>query len=380
MWNVVRVAYFDEGKASLLLGPVHEVCDRLRRDGVVRRMMVLPHWKRGPHVDVIADCDAQVFEERVAPLCREVIGAWIARHPSATVLDAAKYELLSQRLGFAELEPGPYVPLLDNNTVSTAAYAPSATLKLPEFAVAKEDFLASSLDLAFVLLREKQNDANACLLTLAAMMAIVGETYEAGGLARGFLSYRSHAQYFFSVYDQSGALRTRFDALDRALAPALDECVRCVLRSRFEDIPLDAVWRDTLLRWRAIANETARECRAIVARHHDTLVNDQTFARLAEVITKDIPRGVLPDPNQAAPNAMWTAFQHDKGQRVLTSREFLAYRATVNFFYLLLPFLEISPAQKFCVCHLVSNATERVLGTSWQSLMGMGTEPEVVAR
>src|SRR5262249_39269883 len=132
MWNAVRIAWFEDSKAPLLLGPVHEVVARLREMGV-ERVMVIPHWKFGPHVDLVVDSPADVFDGEVLSLCHERIGGWLERNPSATVLDPAQYELLSQKVAMTELEPGPYLPLLENNTVARAEYVPSRALKLPQF-------------------------------------------------------------------------------------------------------------------------------------------------------------------------------------------------------------------------------------------------------
>jgi hypothetical protein len=66
--------------------------------------------------------------------------------------------------------------------------------------------------------------------------------------------------------------------------------------------------------------------------------------------------------------------EEEDGRRVINSPEFMAYRMSVNFFYLLLPILGVSPVQKFCLCHLIANSVERVSGVSWRSLMGMDTE------
>jgi hypothetical protein len=339
----------------------------------VRDVMVQVHWKRGPHVDLLVRCDARRLHEEVLPAVRPRIVGWLQEHPSTTPIDANAYESLSKQIGLVELEPGPYIPLLKNNTITLVPYEPSRALRLPELVQAKERFLSATLDLTLQILDERSRDGDACLAALGAMMAALGETYEVDGLARGYVSFRSHAEYFFAASDAQAALRPRFDALDAKLGPCVDACVRGVLADAIDTLPLSATYRAAVVRWREVIGETATEVRGVVRANHARLLADTTFDELVEAVRPNATVEYRERMARRETSVIGRRFlEEDEGRRVMASAEFMSYRTCVNFFYLLLPILGISPIQKFCLCHIVANSVERVLGVSWQRIMGMG--------
>ncbi|WP_374351124.1 lantibiotic dehydratase C-terminal domain-containing protein [Chitinimonas sp.] len=374
MWNTVSIVYFGDQLVASLQQPLRAVISALRQHGV-ERIMLLPRWKFGPHLDLVADCTAEQFETLVLPLCQQQFGDWMASHPSTTTLDPLDYETLSQRLALVELESGPYLPLLPNNSVLRGDYQPARALKLPQIAKAKETFLCDTLDLSLDLLAARQGDRDGeqFLLLLMAMMASMGQRYRQGGLSRGYLSYRSHAEYFFTLYDNAaGAVRQQFDRLDSKLAQQADAVVRAVCAATPEQLPLSVELQSLLQRWERVLDETARSNEAIVAEHYVALLASDTLDRLASEASDHIPARIVTASRERGAGPVMQAMTQAEGQRVLQSPEFMAYRTTVNFFYYLLPLLGISPMKKFCLCHLTANAVERVLGTSWQQILGIG--------
>jgi Lantibiotic dehydratase, N terminus/Lantibiotic biosynthesis dehydratase C-term len=371
-WQAVRVAYFDDDKRALLLGPLQAATRLLAERFGITQPMVLPHWKFGPHVDLVFRCDDTRLQREVLPALRALIEPWLALHPSTTVLQPQAYEALSRQIGMSELEPGPYLPLLPDNSVTLAAYRPSRALPLPELVDSKERFLAASLAPTLALLALKDSDSDSFLLTLAAMMGMAATTYEAGGFDRGYFSFRSHAEFFFAAYDSQGRLRQRFDSLGQRLATRLDAVLAAVREGRIEDVPLDVPWRGVLRTWRSAVASSAERHRRIVREHYDTLLADQTLSQLAREVHAATPQRQRIEGTQTS--AMGTAFASAEGLRIQRSREFIAYRNTVNFFYLLLPILGVSPQQKFCLCHLVAGSAERLSGIRWRDWMGLKPE------
>ncbi|SDD84450.1 lantibiotic dehydratase [Aquimonas voraii] len=370
-WQVLRVAWFEDDRRALVAGPMRQLSEQLRAKGLDRQMLQV-HWKYGPHVDLLVECSASQLHGEVLPLARSILLPWLQAHPSATVLDRAAYLQLSRKAGMSELEPGPYLPLLVNNTLGLAVYQPSRALRLPAFVRARENFLSATLPLTFELLEARNRDADACLLALAAMMGLLGETYGAGGLALGYVSFRSHAEYFFAAHDAKGALRQRFDALDARLGAQIDACLRAVLAADWQALPLDPAVRALMPRWAAACAESGRELQAIVDANHEALLGDATFDRLVEEIAPNADPEYAERMRSREMSAMGRRFYEEaEGRRVQESPEFMAYRANVNLFYLLLPMLGLSPMQKFCLCHLVALSVERVLGVSWRRIMGL---------
>ncbi|MFO0433154.1 MAG: lantibiotic dehydratase C-terminal domain-containing protein [bacterium] len=375
MWQTIRIVYYGDHLVGALEEPVRACIAMLRARFRIGRLMLIPHWKFGPHLDLVLDCDAVRFETEVYPRCAALFTDWLAAHPSNEEIEPTAYAALSEKLALTELERGPFLPLLPNNRVLRGDYQPSRALKLAAIAGAKEDFLCASLDLTLDLLDARRRDPDAFFLTLVAMMAVLGQSYRQGGLSRGYLSFRSHAEYFFAAYDNGEqALRRRLDQLDAATAETSASVVRSVLNGRVDELPLPDELLALMRRWEALVAATAAKNDAIVRENHARLVADDTLDRLATETVTHIPAREVERMQQRAPSAVATAMQQEAGQRVLNSQEFLSYRTTVNFFYYLLPLLGISPMKKFSLCLVVANATERALSISWEQILGIVKE------
>ena len=379
-WHAVRIAYFDDDKRALLLGPVRDGVELLRGHFGIADVMLQPHWKHGSHVDMVFRCPEARLHEQVLPALRAILEPWLAAHPSLIELDPVAYEALSRQIGLTELEPGPYLPLLPNNSVTLAPPLQSRALPLAELVQSKERFLCDSLPATLDLLALKTSDADSFFLTLAAMLGMAATTYDAGGFDRGYVSFRSHAEFCFAAYDRDQRLRQRFDALDQRLAARLDGVLACVREGRSEDLPLAAEWRAVLAQWQRTLQTTAERHRNIVRDNYDALLADQTLSRLARDVQQGLPAGSSRQRIETTtPSQLSVQFQLSEGLKVQNSPEFIAYRNTVNFFYFLLPLLGVSPSQKFCLCHLVANSAERLSGISWREIVGLRHTEEELA-
>ncbi|WP_326542867.1 lantibiotic dehydratase [Pseudorhodoferax sp.] len=372
-WHALRIAYFDDDRRALLLGPVSGLIDELRRDHALDRVMLIPHWRHGPHIDLVVHCSESVLQQAVWPAVRRTLVPWLQANPSTRVIDPAAYEALSQRLALFELDPGPVLPLLQDNSVSEAAYSRPAALKLDDFGRAREDFQVAALPLVLELLRSRGGSGSGddFLLTLVAMQAMTGGSYEDGGLSRGYVSFRSHADYFFAAHDEGKVLRRRFDALDQRLAGRVDAVLRAVLSDGIDALPLPPACRQVLARWQQILPPMVAQNRRIVARHYDVLLADETFERLQGSVTRQGQDGFQARMRERVPSEIGQALAQPHGRRAMSTPQVMAYRTSVNFFYTLLPLLGVSPAQKFCLCHLVALGVERVLGVSWRDITGL---------
>ena len=370
-WHALRVAYFEDERRGLVLGPLRELIDTLRLRSGIDRVMLLPHWRHGPHVDLVVHCSDEVMQNGVWPAVRELLLPWMQAHPSTRVIDEAEYVALAGKLALFELDPEPALPLLLNNSVTEVTYTRPKALRLVEFALARENFQVAALPLTLDLLQHKDEAGDGFLLTLVAMLAEVGQTYEIGGLARGYVSFRSHAEYFFAAHDQGGVLRKRFDALERRLAPQVDAVLRGVLDGRTDTLPLPAPCRAVLGPWRQLLEPTALANRRIVRQHYQVLLADDTFERLQGSVARQGLADFQQRMRSRQPSEIGRALAQDEGRRAMSTPEIMAYRTSVNFFYTLLPLLGVSPMQKFCLCHLVALGVERVLGVSWRQITGL---------
>ena len=303
--------------------------------------------------------------------------------PPKLCLIRFQYAELSKKLAVAELEPPPYEPLLANNSVTPANYEPSRTLNVPALLQAKEHFLSACVGLQIDLAELKRESANLLYVALILMMAELASRFRPDGVRRGYVSYRSHAEYFFANFDSTGKLREQMNAVDQRFRDQIDPNLKVLIDGDITELSLPAPLPDLLARWRQVVDETFPFTQAVVRDNHaafiegtDTTTMEDNFLSLADEITADLPERFRPDPEQVATGSVvGSALQHEEGRRLFRSAEFIAYRASVNFFYLLLPLLDVPPARKFMLCHLTANAVERVFSVDWRDWI-----PEAHAR
>ncbi|MBF7073484.1 lantibiotic dehydratase [Glaciecola sp. MH2013] len=374
-WHVVRVAYFDQDKTRLMLEPITEAIEYAKSHAHVEKVMMQPHWKFGPHVDVMIYTDDDSFNQTIYPHLQMQLINWLTHNPSTTALDPQEYEVLSRKIGMFELERGPFLPLLENNSVSVVDYAPSENSLLDAFSKSKEQVLSDSTDLLLELLKVKQSDPDAFFMALLGMLAITGHSCLIKGLARGYMSLRSHADYFFSAHDRKGQLKANFDQLDERKAKAIDELVKKLCDEDFDQVALPKELQTILQKWHQITTSMTERHVGIVEQNHAQLSAQTSHLEKAESLKDTLPEDFVATFSNKSITELGEFFiNSEEGQKAQKSKEFMVYRTNVNFFYLLLPILEVSPIQKFCLCHLIANSAERIFNLDWRELIGLSKE------
>ncbi|GAB3012478.1 lantibiotic dehydratase [Bowmanella dokdonensis] len=374
-WHLMRVAYFEQSKADLILGPVAQAIEMARATPGVWDVLMQPHWKFGPHVDLRILTDQSTFQNHLYPALKGLFDTWLAEHPSKTVLEPAEYEALSRKIGMFELESGPYLPLLENNSVSLAPFKPSQNLLLQEYADSKDRMMADFTPDLIRLLGAKQAQADAFFLTLVGMLVITGNSFAMDGIQRGYMSLRSHADYFFSAHDSKGQLQAKFNAMEQGKRRQLDEIVTHCTSRRFRQIPLPAEFLSILEHWQQVVDAMSLRHEQIVRDNYDLLVSQTTHQDTANSLKDALPEEFIQAFSNKKTTELGEYFLNtEEGQQAQKSQMFMVYRTNVNFFYSLLPILEASPIQKFCLCHLVANSVERVFDKDWRSMIGLTRE------
>jgi hypothetical protein len=366
-WRVARVAYFEEERCDLVMGPIRSAVEALRAEFGVQKIMVMPHWKFGPHIDLVVHAPEEVFETRLFPRIKAIIEPWLEVNPSTRQLDPQAYEALSQKIGMFELEQGPYLPLMENNRVKMALYQPSKNLLLDAFAEAKADMLSGCLDLIFQLYAVKQERPNDFFLTLVAMLAVVAETFPNRGMRAGYMSLRSHADYFFAAHDASGKMHAQFDHIDQKQTETIDRIIDAVHSDALEALPLPSHLQAIVLDWQHQARRMDDVNEHIVSENYDFLVNQEAHLDTARAMQDQVPKAFRKKFENKKISEIGEVFLNtERGRLARSAPEFLIYRTNVNFFYSLLPILEVTPIQKFLLCHLVANAVSRVYDEDWR--------------
>jgi hypothetical protein len=365
-WYALRIAYFGD-RGPLLLGPVARALEIAKGDAGVEQAFFLPHWKFGPHVDLVVRCDSESYALRVLPAMQAVLEEWIAAHPSSAAIDPQEYEKTSKWIGTFEIDSGPYLPLLKDNSVTPVPYVRPRTLLVPEVAASKERMLSDCSGLILALYGLKDLDREAFFITLHAMLVVTANTVTPG-VREGYMSMRSHADYFFAAHDSDNALRRRFEAVDLKNKEKLDQATRAVASGEYAAAGLPGPFLAIIEEWaRVQADIDARSKHIVALRYEELIAQNDQFMDMATEMRQDVPDDFFNKIAQRQISEIGAAFiQTRAGKEALQRPEFLAYRINVNFFYALLPLLEVAPIQKFLLCHLLSNSVERVYEQDWR--------------
>jgi hypothetical protein len=165
-------------------------------------------------------------------------------------------------------------------------------------------------------------------------------------LHRSFMSYRSHAEGFMSASTDPEATRAAFDAYYRTHREVLTDRVRAViatLEGRPEGPPVPFV-RD----WAALLTTYADRATPLIE---------------AGLVYQKTPVPQPTDPPRPGYLQMLFANRAYR-ERVLDTPHFRRYRLGINWTYLQLNRLGVTPFQRMRTCYIVASAVEDVCGVS----------------
>lgn len=350
-WHSAHVHYHEPDKDGLLLDAVRPLLDRLGT--AVRGAYVLRHWRQGPHLRINLRTDPPTWESRVRPAIEQVVGGYLSDHPSTARLDIARVLAQHRLLAEQEREQGPLTPWPDDNTIVYRPYASREHVLGEEGAALLADFYtATTGPLMDMLDHVRYGHDDKELLATSLMLAVAHTVL--GPITRSFVSYRSHAEGFIATCSAPAAVRAAFDrryeerrdeltARLRAVISTLDPCGGI----RAEGATLEPV--PFAREWAALAERFAGRARPLIGR--GLLITAGAPERL-----KALP--VLSDFHQTMLST------HAYHERYLSTPEFLTYRLLLNYTYLHLTRLGMSPPERMRTCHLAANAVEDVYGVS----------------
>lgn len=351
-WQSIHVYYHDTDLDDLILRGVRPLFRRL--DGDVAAMYYVRHWRYGPHLRLNVRTDLETFTETVRPAVDEIVGGYLADHPSTRVLDPERELPMHRRLAELENEPGPLLPWQPNNTVRFADYDfREDVLGNRQTAELLADFHTATTDLAFRM-TEEGGGAERLAMGFNLMIA-TAHTMFGGDITNGFASFRSHAEGFLSTYLEGEGLRPRWQEHYRRNAQGLMGRVAAVVATidtGQPGVPFVSEWVDTLARFRERGRRLAED---------DLLMS-----------TSNVPdrNGDLEAMNAARDNLIQASPYHRAvlsdplTEKMWGSPVFIVYRLMLNFTYLHLTKLGAAPAERFLLCHLAANAVEELYGVS----------------
>jgi lantibiotic biosynthesis dehydratase-like protein len=339
-WRSVHVSYYDDRKDGLIVEAVQPVLRHIARE--VPAAYFVRHWRLGPHLRLNVHTDATTFERTVLPAVHEVVGGYLARHPSTVVLDERRLAPLHAALAAAEQDSGPRSPWRADNSIHEAPYDDrSATAGGPRAAALLADFYVATTDIAFAM-AEHVVDGGQRLAPCFDLLVATAHTFCQGGLGNGFISFRSHAEAFL-VGTGSESRRAAWDRgfTERAerLCARVDDVV-ATLDGPTERVPLV---RD----WVAALRPVHRRCEELMS---------------AGAIAFDD----LPLPEDGGPSPFHRALLRGPAytDRVRDSVWFRCYRMVLNYLYLHLTRHGVPPVDRYMLCHLAANAVEERMGVT----------------
>ncbi|MEW2380042.1 hypothetical protein AB0883_28600 [Micromonospora sp. NPDC047812] len=358
--------YHEPEKVPLLYHAVLPAVARL--SGPQLRLHVERHWLHGPHLRIRVtgpEPTVRVAADDLAATLR----AYLATHPSRGDVDDAELLRRCVAAGRAELVPGPYEPIMADNTVLVGPPADGHVRELlgSDAAVAcRAELLRAGLDpvatTAADLVAHGNTSARRVRLALTAM-AVHAAAYPAG-YGAGYNSFLSHLEDFLHLRDTDGRIRAGFHATwQRQSDRIVEEVGRLVAPDRPGHTPVAEAWRS----WEQVA---WRITRAAHDRGDIPVVPGDQYARRARA---------LGDPATERQWDVTVRTEFSPYHRGLNRMDFLSkaavrddfgpYRFGTNVLYLLLAICDITPSERYLAAYLFSEAVQRLTGVTWQDAM-----------
>lgn len=369
MWKSIHVFYYEDQKEALILDAIRPVICGLREKFGVERMHLRRHWKLGPHVALHIQAEDDLFQGSILPYVRDALTPYLEQHPSRRELDPAQYIKQSQTLGAWELEPGPYEPLMPDNSLSELPYVPrSEVVNGVNVMTAIENFWVRALDAVLDIMEDSRGNTLKRYLWMIKMMAAVAEQFPNHGIVRGHLSYRSHVEGFLQQMDKSGQLLNAYKQQEEQLGVVVEETLREVLDKM--DASGVYIGEERPLRiWSEALRSLFQECYQQAVEGKLTASTDH-YKDIAERIGQEaVDRWKMDDPESGMSEFHKTLFNKQGNESFFQSPEFATYRMLINVFYTYLPLFGINPNYKHLLCYLLCGAVERVKGITWQELV-----------
>lgn len=358
-WHSIHVHYYDPDLDRLLLEAVRPFFEQVRP--LVTTGYFQRHWRRGPHLRLVLRTDPGRFGSSIYPAAKEVIGGYLARYPSRADPDPQQLLPLHRRLAELEQEDGPLLPWRPDNSLHAIRHDHRlGVLGSRAAADLQARFLAATTGVAFRMLDQVRAHGQRQRLGFDLLVALA-HALGGGTLLDGAVSYRSHAEAFLSHWPEGIGRRRAWDRYYRCHASELVERVGAVIRTvdqRSATVPFVTEWVDLLAAFRDHGRELIRAGTITL----DPSAPAEAEALPAEAEVDAVPLPAPPPPlsefhRALAANRWWQ-------QQVRPSAGFAAHRLVLNYQYLHLTRLGITPVERMLLCHLAANAAEEDAGRS----------------
>jgi hypothetical protein len=351
-WRTVQVVYYDDDKDHLIVEAVRPLLRRLAPEVPVAYFV--RHWRRGPHLRLNFRTDPTTFAQVVRPAITEVVGGYLTARPSTVDLDEQRLLPSHAILAQVEEDPGPLSPWLPDNSVHEAEYdRRTHTVGGEQAAELLADFYRATNEIAFAMAEQVLRGGQR-LSPCFDLMVATAQAFTGGGVASGFVSFRSHAEAYLA-----GTRATRLRAAwDRGYAERSAHLVARVgdviatLDGTADPVPLVNDWVSAL--------------RPLHRRAEHLLASD--------AVAFNDP--VLPPPGDGGSEFHQALLRGPAyTPQIRESVWFRSYRLMLNYLYLHMTRHGVRPIDRFMLCHLVANAVEERLGVTAMDLVSGRSTP-----
>ena len=373
----IRIDYYEKNRLPLITGPVRKSAEQIRAHHPDALIFVRTGWLHGPHMELCVSSEAEID---VSPQL-QLIRNWLKEHPSTTQLKADEYEMLSRKVGVLEGIGGPYLPLRPDNTAELVDYRQPRLVDGHEVLQGSyARFLDRSAPVLFRVAALKSHDVSLATIVLLAMLARAADQFEPEGLARGYLSLQAHADFFFANFDRSGHLRRQYECLAETWTDQLELAVlgRPQITAHNSEaaaqvVEIMAIWEEVLADAKAEIQRVIRTDKSWFDYNPSAIPDDlgdaEKYKEAFEVFssagirTRKIEKGETLDGMLGSIDPAF--FRSDNFQTL---------RVILNLYYSFLRTLNVSPAERFCLCYLVASTFCRMRDSGKLAAVNHGVE------
>jgi hypothetical protein len=347
-WRSIHVYYHDD-QTPLILDGVRPLFTRLHQQ--VPRGYFVRHWRQGPHVRLNFDTGPDGYADVIRPAVHEVVGGFLAARPSVATLDEQGFASDHARLAVAEDERGPVRPWYPDNSIIEAEH--DHRLHVLGSAAAHDllaDFYVTTTELAFTMTERaaRLNELHSLCMDL---LIATAHAFAPRGITQGAISMRSHAERFLALSESEHELRTRLDASYRDVAVRLRHRVAEVTRAVDDATDGTTGWPHVQA-WLAAVRPIHQRAGSLHRSGQLRLAGDAG------------PPVDTPFHRALARNQVWLTEIRD-------ATWFMQYRLVLNYLYLHMTRLGVTPVRRFWLCHLIACAAEENSGmTALERLAG----------
>lgn len=356
MSYIVRVFDYREPVASTYLAPAMKAASEISDAYFVR------HWKQGPHWRIVLpDMPMRSIQAFTANLREHLELVKVTGERDEYRLSASNFSEDHQaRLAELESDQGPFLPLMSDAHVDMIR-APERTEMVGGSAGAKalECFYVETTRSGLGVLEHLDHPAELRQFAFDLMIATV-HAFSGVGLARGFVSFRSHSEAFLNWWPEGKGLREKWDRMSRKAAETLDERAHQIVTQ----LDCGEALSPLVESWLSSSSGTFQDSAYQISAGRLSI--DPPWSTASR---NDAPFDVSASPFHAAEQTGTT----------LNIIWFSQYRLLLNYSYLQLTRLGIKPGERFLLCHLAADCAERLFEVTASSklLPGPGENASV---